>query len=281
MKTFCRKSYNLQYYSQNRERILKRRQRHKDGLQEVSQTHDHPSQLSLFEFSTPQISRQNSIQRFNADYILNCLLFLLVIANSYYLLGEAVEFYQANDTGVETSWLAAVSVELLLLALSVIQTTSAWLKVAAKTALVLLFLYSAWSLCSSVISRGYGAIEQISGLERQIERLEARIKERDQLIAENLKIRRVTMARRLTLEKDSLNEQLSAMENERLKHLAVPPKSIWINTLSMVALRLLLQLSNIIIVHHLAGHLRKTPKRPTSRLARAAPVIQLVRRLEV
>lgn len=277
MKSFSRKDYNSQYYAQNRERILKRRQQRKAPRQVNSQTFDKPDQLSLFENSTFQLNRQSTVQYFRVEYLTNGFLFLLVIANSYYLLGEAVEFYRSNSASIGSSLLAAVIVELLLLTLSLVQTTNLILKIAAKTALTLLFAYSAWSFCSNVIGRGYGSLEQLAVIEKKIERLEGRIKERNQLIEENLKLRRITMARRLTLEKDRFNEELSLLDNDRSAKIAISPKAQRINTFSMIVLRLLLQLSNIIIVHHLGSLLNRSQKRRTLRQIRPSPGIHLVR----
>ena len=277
MKTSCRKTYNSKYYAQNRDRILKGRQQRKSKVPDASQTFQELNQLSLFETPNFQVNRSSWFKQFKFEYLINGLLFLLVIANSYYLLGEAIEFYKLNNTNTETSVLAAVTVELLLLGLSIIQTTNKVLKIAAKIALVLLFAYSAWSFCSSVIGKGFGALETLSAIEKKIARVETQIKERSTLVEENLRLRRVTMARKLTLEKDQLSAELSSLENQRTAQMEVPPGAQKINTLSMVALRLLLQLSSIIIVHHLGTLLKNPQKRPSSKATKFTPVIRLVK----
>lgn len=278
MSTFCRKTYNSKYYAQNRERIKKRRQGNKGGDQPRSQHFEEPGQLSLFENSTHEFETLKRFQTPRIQYVINGLLFLLVIANSYYLLGEAVEFYRSSNASVETSLLAAIIVELLLLALSVIQTTSLMLKIASKAALSMLFAYSAWSVCSSVISQGCGTLGQLESLENRRERLESRIKEQRVLIEENLRRQRITMARKLMLEKDQFIGALAEIEKEHEMKKATSPAVLKFNMIAMVALRLLLQFSNIIIVHHLSSLMgRHSTKRRAPRVvAKAAPVFQLI-----
>ncbi|MBK7845494.1 MAG: hypothetical protein IPJ71_17755 [Bdellovibrionales bacterium] len=99
------------------------------------------------------------------------------------------------------------------------------------------------------------------------------------LIDENLKLRRITLVRRMTLEKDKLNSELSRLDADRMSRLATASETQIVNTWSMVALRLLLQISNIVIVHHLASRLRKETKLRRDRGARrrARPLLRLVK----
>lgn len=285
MKTFCRKTYNSNYYAQNREKILYRRNLKKQKVQISNQTGDQttiqtdndPSQLPLFEYSNSRLNDSKPVQRLKVEFLINSLLIFLVISISYFLLSEAVEFYRSNNANVESSIMAAIIVELLLLAFSVIHASKLIWRVASKVLLVLLFAYSSWSFCSAVVGGGYGAIDQLAAIERQISRIEARIKERHLLIEENLKLRRITLVRRMTLEKDQLNNELSRLEAERMSRRATPPQAQMINTWSMVALRLLLQFSNIVIVHHLASRSHKRVKKERSRGAHSRPLLRLVK----
>lgn len=275
MNTFCRKTYNTLYYSKNKERILLRRQLRR--MNHINQSGAPADQLSLFDHSGSDLKASNPRQRFNIEKSLNFFLVLLVLSNSYLLLRDAVEFYRFNDLHSETSVLAAVIVELMLIALSVIRISNPTLRYAAKCALVLLFIYSSWSFCSLLVGKGYGAIEQRSTIGRQIQRIEGQLKERELLIKENLKRHRITMAGRLTQEKDKLSEEISELENRRAMSLSTPAEAEKVNTLAMVALRLLLQFSNIVLVHHLSACFGKIKRaRSASNPSKIAPAIRLV-----
>jgi succinate dehydrogenase hydrophobic anchor subunit len=286
MKTFCRRTYNSNYYNQNRDRILHRRTIRKHNLhnghngQSKNQTLNEPSQLPLFEYSNSKLNGSKPGQSFWVEFLTNAFLVFLVISISYFLLSEAFDFYRSNSANVESSILAAVIVELLLLAFSVIHPSKLVWKIASKTLILLLFAYSSWSFCSGVIGKGYGAIDQLAAIETQISRMEARIKERNVLIGENLKLRRITLVRRMTLEKDKLNSELSRLDADRMSRLATASEAQIINTWSMVALRLLLQISNIVIVHHLVSRCRRVTKLRRDRGARrraARPLLRLVK----
>ena len=283
MKTFCRRTYNSNYYNQNRDRILNRRTIRKHNLhngQNKNQSLSESSQLPLFEYSNSKLNGSKPGQSFWVEFLTNAFLVFLVISISYFLLSEAFDFYRSNSANVESSILAAVIVELLLLAFSVIHPSKLVWKIASKTLILLLFAYSSWSFCSGVIGKGYGAIDQLAAIETQISRMEARIKERNVLIDENLKLRRITLVRRMTLEKDKLNSELSRLDADRMSRLATASEAQIINTWSMVALRLLLQISNIVIVHHLASRCRRETKLRRDRGARrpaARPLLRLVK----
>jgi succinate dehydrogenase hydrophobic anchor subunit len=283
MKTFCRRTYNSNYYNQNRDRILNRRTIRKHNLhngQNKNQSLSESSQLPLFEYSNSKLNGSKPGQSFWVEFLTNAFLVFLVISISYFLLSEAFDFYRSNSANVESSILAAVIVELLLLAFSVIHPSKLVWKIASKTLILLLFAYSSWSFCSGVIGKGYGAIDQLAAIETQISRIEARIKERNVLIDENLKLRRITLVRRMTLEKDKLNSELSRLDADRMSRLATASEAQIVNTWSMVALRLLLQISNIVIVHHLASRCRRETKLRRDRGARRRaerPLLRLVK----
>lgn len=270
MSNFCRSAYNSQYYARNRDRILARRE--SQNLQTSIQTHEGPIQRSLFEISNfeSEISNKptpfsNFFQTFKFEFNMSYLLILLIISNTYFLLCEAVEFYRVNQSSLETSVLAAVLVEFLLLAFSMVSTSKwAW-KIAVKTMLVLLFAYSSWSFCSNILGKGYGNLEQLALLDKQISRIESRIEERNQLIGENLKLGRITIARNLTLDKDRLSTELFHLEKEKSLKLEVTPEAQRVNTWSLVVLRILLQLSNILMIHLLGTSKLKSEKQGARR----------------
>ena len=276
MKTFCRKSYNSSYYVQNRARILMNRRVRKEKNPKIIERND-DGQLSIFENSKPSLNQSNIFKRFNFETILNSALILLVILDSWYLLGEAFEFYRSSSLGVGTSVLAAAIVELMLIALSMVRLTNTGLKVLAKSTLVLLFLYSSWSFCSRAVGKGLGELDQLKAIDRQIERIESRMNERETLIAENLRLHRVTRAGSIALEKDGLASDLSRLEIDRAKYLIVSPVAQFANVLSAVGLRLLIQLSNIIILHHLGSLIHRTKRKAVPRRNSIAPIFRLVR----
>jgi hypothetical protein len=282
MKTFCRKTYNSNYYAQNRNRILYRRNLREQNVQQSvqikNQTLSGPNQLPLFEYSNSKLNGSKPGQSFGVEFLTSTLLVFLVISISYFLLNEAFDFYRSNSANIESSILAAVIVELLLLAFSMIHASKLVWMVASKLLILLLFAYSSWSFCSGVIGKGYGAVNQLAAIDTQISRIEARIKERNLLIAENLKLRRISLVRRMTLEKDKLNNELSILEADRMSRLTTSSEAQIINTWSMVALRLLLQISNIVIVHHLASKCRKeTNLRRNRGVPRRRPLLRLVK----
>jgi len=272
MKSFCRKSYNSKYYSQNRDQILHRRHEKRT----IGQTTDGFGQLSLFDGVNACQKNSNNSRRIRFGYLINALLVLLVAANSYYLLSEAVAFYQVNSATFESAVLAAVTVELLLLALSVIKPSSTILKLTAKTTLILLFVYSSWSFCSKVIGTGFQDLDQSAMVQSQIQRLQTQVAERSLLIDANIQHGRITMASKLADEKAKLGDALDRLVNDSSKAILVSPKAQLANVLALVALRLLLQVSNIIIVHYLASLLGRSPKRRGQREKKLARVIRLV-----
>jgi hypothetical protein len=260
MKNFDRQAYNNQYYQKNRDKIRQQRLQQKSRSNVELRAVDDSVQMPLFEIQTPKLKRSNKAQGFKLQNVGIAFLILLVIANTYFLLNESVEFYRANNINVESSILAAVLVELLLVAFSAIQTPSVGWKIAVKGALALLFAYSSWTLCSRVIGNGLGTIAQLHQVDDQIQRVKNRLNERQKLIDQNLKLEQVFMARRITLENDKLSSELRELEIARMAKLAVPVPVSFANTWAMVLLRLLLQLSNVVMIHFLAHEQKKLNK---------------------
>lgn len=275
MKSFDRKAYNSSYYAQNRQKILLNRKVRKARQREFNDKPD-DVQLSLFAHSTGCLKRSNLFQSFKWESALNFALITLVILDSCYLLGEAVEFYRASGMSSGKSALAAMIVELMIIALSTIRQSNGVLKALSKTALALLFLYSSWSFCSSIVGKGMEGLDQIEILDRQIERTKADLKARDALIGENLRLHRITLAGAMTKEKSVVAAELGRLESERKGSVTVSPGAQLIDLLSAVGLRLLIQLSNIIILHHLSAAFRRTQRKPNTKQRELAPVFHLV-----
>jgi len=104
---FCRKQYNSEYYLRNKERIREHRLKRKTEIQPSIVE----SQLSLFEIQRgPQIGQPRS-QTFKFEFLGLLVQILLIAGITYFLLREAVEFYQSNNSNLEQSVLAALLVE--------------------------------------------------------------------------------------------------------------------------------------------------------------------------
>ena len=275
MKSFDRKSYNSAYYAQNKQKIImKRRAPRKD--QKKIQLKSDDGQHFLFTHPTGNLNRSNGRQHFKLESTLSLALIALVILDSCYLIGEAVEFYRANDLGPGKSVLAVVIVEFMIVALSMIRQSNVTLKVLSKSVLVLLFLLSSWSFCSNAIGKGIGGLDQIELLDEKIERIKTELRQKDALIRENLRLQRITLAGTMTVEKQGHVTDLTRLEDERMKRGAVNPKAQMLNLYSAVGLRLLIQLSNIIILHHVAVIISRSHRRPAPSRNRPVPNAQLM-----
>ena len=254
MSQFCRKQYNFEYYRQNKERIKQRR------LERKAQKNQTPlSQIQNSSVEIP-VSSQNS-QTQNQTFRFETLGFLvqglLIGGITYFLLREAVEFYKSNSSNVEQSILAAVLVESLLIVFAFLAPSKLTSQILVKGVLIILFVYSSWSFSSNVVGEGLGSLAQADILDESIEGLGATIAKNDKAIEIFMKRSWLSAAKKLTNENTRLREKLLELQAQKMSYSARPEETQKSNTIALVALRLILQVSNIILVHQLSSALKQ------------------------
>jgi hypothetical protein len=246
---FCRKQYNSEYYLRNKERIREYRLKRKTEIQPSIVE----SQLSLFEIQRgPQIGQPRS-QTFKFEFLGLLVQILLIAGITYFLLREAVEFYQSNNSNLEQSILAALLVEGLLIVFAFLKPSNLLSQILVKTVLALLFLYSSWSFSSNVIGKGMGNIAQGEVLRETISGLKATMMKNDLAIEVFMQKGWLSAARKLTNENNEHRKRLLELQTHEMNQNKRPEGAQKSNTISLVALRFLFQISNIILVHQLSS----------------------------
>jgi hypothetical protein len=246
---FCRKQYNSEYYLRNKERIREHRLKRKTEIQPSIVE----SQLSLFEIQRgPQIGQPRS-QTFKFEFLGLLTQILLIAGITYFLLREAVEFYQSNNSNLEQSILAALLVEGLLIVFAFLKPSNLLSQILVKTVLALLFLYSSWSFSSNVIGKGMGNIAQGEVLRETISGLKSTMMKNDLAIEVFMQKGWLSAARKLTNENNEHRKSLLELQANEMNQSLRPEQAQKSNTISLVVLRFLFQISNIILVHQLSS----------------------------
>lgn len=249
MGQFCRKQYNSEYYLRNKERIREHRLKRKIEIQPSIVE----SQLSLFEIQRgPQIGQPRS-QTFKFEFLGLLVQILLIAGITYFLLREAVEFYQSNNSNFEQSILAALLVEGLLIVFAFLKPSNLVRQILVKTVLALLFLYSSWSFSSNVIGKGMGNIAQGEVLKETISGLKSTMMKNDLAIEVFMQKGWLSAARKLTNENNEHRKRLLELQTHEMNQSLRPEGAQKSNTISLVVLRFLFQISNIILVHQLSS----------------------------
>ena len=249
---FCRKRYNSEYYLRNKERIREYRLKRKTEIQPSIVE----SQLSLFEIQRgPQIVQPRS-QTFKFEFLGLLVQILLIAGITYFLLHEAVEFYQSNHSNLEQSILAAFLVEGLLIVFAFLKPSNLPSQILVKAVLVILFLYSSWSFSSNVIGKGMGNIAQGEVLRESISGLKATMMKNDLAIEVFMNKAWLSAARKLTTENNELRRRLLELQAQEMNQ-SRPEGAQISNTFSLVVLRFLFQISNIILVHQLSSSFQR------------------------
>ncbi len=252
MGQFCRKRYNSEYYLRNKERIREYRLKRKTEIQPSIVE----SQLSLFEIQRgPQIGQHRS-QTFKFEFLGLLVQILLIAGITYFLLHEAVEFYQSNHSNLEQSILAAFLVEGLLIVFAFLKPSNLPSQILVKAVLVILFLYSSWSFSSNVIGKGMGNIAQGEVLRESISGLKATMMKNDLAIEVFMNKAWLSAARKLTTENNELRRRLLELQAQEMNQ-SRPEGAQISNTFSLVVLRFLFQISNIILVHQLSSSFQR------------------------
>ncbi len=250
---FCRKQYNSEYYLRNKERIREHRLKRKTEIQPSIVE----SQLSLFEIQRgPQIGQPRS-QTFKFEFLGLLVQILLIAGITYFLLREAVEFYQSNNSNLEQSILAALLVEGLLIVFAFLKPSNLVSQILVKTVLALLFLYSSWSFSSNVIGKGIGNIAQGEVLRETISGLKSTMVKNDLAIEVFMQKGWLSAARKLTNENNEHRKRLLELQAKEMNQISRPEGAEKSNTISLVVLRFLFQISNIILVHQLSSGFQK------------------------
>ena len=246
---FCRKQYNSEYYLRNKERIREHRLKRKTEIQPSIVE----SQLSLFEIQRgPQIGQPRS-QTFKFEFLGLLVQILLIAGITYFLLREAVEFYQSNNSNLEQSILAALLVEGLLIVFAFLKPSNLLSQILVKTVLALLFFYSSWSFSSNVIGKGMGNIAQGEVLRETISGLKSTMMKNDLAIEVFMQKGWLSAARKLTNENNEHRKSLLELQANEMNQSLRPEQAQKSNTISLVVLRFLFQISNIILVHQLSS----------------------------
>jgi hypothetical protein len=135
-----------------------------------------------------------------------------------------------------------------------------------KAVLAILFLYSSWSFSSNVIGKGLGNIAQGEVLRESISGLKATMAKNDLAIEVFMNKAWLSAARKLTTENNDLRRRLLELQAQEMNQ-SRPDGAQMSNTFSLVVLRFLFQISNIVLVHQLSSGLQK--KFRSQRLHRA------------
>ncbi len=254
MSQFCRKQYNSEYYLRNKERIKQRRRTLRSQRNNLN---SNQVQLSLIEIQHQNQKSQPRIQLFKLESLGLLVQSLLIGGITYFLLSEAVEFYRSNHSTLKQSLSSAVLVESLLIVFAFLQPSKLTSQILVKAVLISLFIYSSWSFSSNVVGEGMGVMAQAEVLDKSISGLEATIEKNDRAISLFMEKSWLSAARKLTNENTNLRKRLLDLEAQKMSFSARPEEAQTSNTISLVILRLLFQLSNIILVHQLSRAIQK------------------------
>jgi hypothetical protein len=179
----------------------------------------------------------------------------------YSLLLESLTFYSVKRLNfisqtiqtLEQSILAALLVEGLLIVFAFLKPSNLVSQILVKTVLALLFLYSSWSFSSNVIGKGMGNIAQGEVLRETISGLKATMVKNDLAIEVFMQKGWLSAARKLTNENNEHRKRLLELQAQEMNQSLRPEGAQKSNTISLVVLRFLFQISNIILVHQLSS----------------------------
>jgi hypothetical protein len=252
MSQFCRRQYNSKYYPRNKERIRQKRQAQKTEFQSSRVE----SQLSFFEIQGSPQTRQPRIQHSQFEILGLMVRIILIVGITYFLLHEAVEFYRSNNSSLEQSTLAAALVEGLLIVFAFLKPSNLGSQILFKAVLVILFLYSSWSFSSNVIGKGMGNVAQGEVLRETISCLKAAMAKNDLAIEVFMNKAWLSAARKLTTEYNDIRRRLLELQAQEMNQ-SRPEGAQMSNTFSLVVLRFLFQISNIVLVHQLSSSFQR------------------------